>query len=122
MLSRKHEKMEVVVQRLPHCAHKMLILLNFAQKSLSFHPNPLAFGRIFTHGLLTGTGPQLPGELVHDCLDAGVSHAVAEVAGFLAVPGVVNIQVERVEAVTVRHHGVKHTEPLTLLQVLRWSK
>ena len=33
---------------LPDRTHKMLILLNFAQKSLSFHPT-LAFGRIFTH-------------------------------------------------------------------------
>ena len=35
---------------LPDRTHKMLILLNFAQKCLSFHPTPLAFGRIFTHG------------------------------------------------------------------------
>ena len=68
-------------------------------------------------GLLTGTGPQLPGELGHHRLDAGVSLAVAEVAGDFVVSGVVNVQVQGVETVTVLHHGVQHTEPLTLLQV-----
>ena len=35
ILSKKHGKMTMI---LPDCTHQMLILLNFAQKSLSFHP------------------------------------------------------------------------------------
>ena len=73
-------------------------------------------------GLVTGTGPQLPGELAHHRIDAGVSQAVAEVAGELVVSGVVNVQVDWVETVTVLHHCVKNTEPITLLQVWRKQK
>ena len=69
-------------------------------------------------GLLTGTGPKLPGELAHNRTDTGgVSRGVAEIAGELAVPGIVNVQVERVEAATILHNRVKHTKSLTLLQV-----
>ncbi len=59
---KKHGKMAMFLRdRL----NKMLILLNFAQKSLSFHPQPpLAFGRIFTHGLTIREGGGTSG---HDC-------------------------------------------------------
>ena len=66
--------------------------------------------------LVTGTGPQPPGELGHDSLDAEVQCAVAQVTGRLLLPGVVNVQVQWVETATVLHHRVKQTEPLTLLQ------
>ena len=66
--------------------------------------------------LVTWTGSQPPGELCHDPLDAEVHSAVAQVTGRLLLPGVVNVQVQRVETATVLHHRVKHTEPLTLLQ------
>ena len=39
----------------------------------------------------------------------------SEVAGELVVSGIVNVQVQWVETVTVLHHCVKNTEPLTLL-------
>ena len=40
-------------------AHKMLILLNFAQKSLSCNPPPPpAFGRIFTHAYTHAQTPR----------------------------------------------------------------
>ena len=73
-------------------------------------------------GLLTGTGPELPTELAHDRLDAGVSLTVAEVAGDLVVSSVVNVQIQGVETVTILHHCVKNTEPLTLLQDERMLK
>ena len=66
-------------------------------------------------GLVAGTGPLSPGELVHDGHDACVHLGVAEVAGGVTAPGVVYVQVQGVETAAVLHHGVKHTEALTLL-------
>ena len=53
--------------------------------------------------------------LDHDVLHAGIDGVVLEVAGDMESSVGVNVQVEWMETPTVRHDGVKQTEPLTLL-------
>ena len=85
------------------------------RETCCYYFTEVTFSESYT-GLITRTSPQCTRELGYDPLDAEVSGAVAQVTGRLPVPGVVNVQVQRVETATVLHHRVKHTEPLTLLQ------
>ena len=55
-------------------------------------------------------------DLSHDVSNAGVDGLIVEVAGLPVLSVAVDVQVERVETPAVRHHSVKQTEPLTLLQ------
>ena len=55
-------------------------------------------------------------DLSHDLSNAGVDGLVVEVAGLPLLSGAVYVQVERVKTPAVRHHPVKQTETLTLLQ------